>query len=155
MLTPNQQATLIVELRDAAYSGLSADDAFALLNSPKAVVTTKMVPSSLTLAGVMQILSAETATKLVNNPNLTDIRDKIIANDMNAVALWLGMFAKTGVLTANEVTALRAAMQQTQAVSETTYIPPRIAKPFYVNGVNVSMPNAIDRTDFDSAWSAK
>lgn len=155
MMNDQQLAALRDELRDDAYTGLSSDAAFALLNEPQRIDMERTIAVPLTLEGVLTVLSQETAQKLATNPNLTDIRDKMLAADTAGVALWVGLLAKADILSAEEIAAMQGALAATQTVTETTYKPPRIARKFRLDGAVVSMPNIVDRADFDLAWSGK
>lgn len=73
-------------------------------------MTVTSTAEPLTIAGLLGALSAETAAKLAVNPNTTDLRDKVLAGDVAGVGLWVGLFAKAGIITADEYQAVQAAL---------------------------------------------
>lgn len=73
-------------------------------------MTVASTAEPLTIAGLLGALSAETAAKLAVNPNTTDLRDKVLAGDVAGVGLWVGLFAKAGIVTADEYQAVQQAL---------------------------------------------
>ncbi len=73
-------------------------------------MTVASTAEPLTIAGLLGALSQETAAKLAVNPNTTDLRDKVLAGDVAGVGLWVGLFAKAGIITADEYQAVQAAL---------------------------------------------
>lgn len=146
-LTDTQAAALRVELQRPEYAGLTADQAFALLHNPQSTSSTSTVPRTLSLASILSGISQESAAKLAVNPNVRDLRDKILAQDRVGVGLWVALFAQAGVITASEANMVNAALVATDEVTTTITGLPRISVAFH--GV-AGMPNKIDRADFDA-----
>lgn len=73
-------------------------------------MTVASTAEPLTIAGLLGALSQETAAKLAVNPNTTDLRDKVLAGDVAGVGLWVGLFAKAGIVTADESQAVQQAL---------------------------------------------
>lgn len=71
------------------------------------------IPKPLTLVAVMGCVGTDSMAKVVANPNLVDVRDKITANDHQAVGLWAQLFAMGGVITSAELAAINAVLAQT------------------------------------------
>lgn len=111
MLTDEQLAAL---KQDLAAGPLKGDIAVLVLKAADADVAdaynAKAASAGVTLAGVMSLLSPASIAKLVANPNLTDIRDKIKDQDITGVSLWGQMLLAGEVITADEHTAITAAI---------------------------------------------
>jgi len=73
-------------------------------------MTRESTATSLTIVGLLDALSSETAAKLAVNSNTTDLRDKLLAGDIVGVGLWVGLFAKAGILTAEEYQTIQLAL---------------------------------------------
>ncbi len=138
------------ELRESLYDSLTADEAFAFFNEGRDVTNTVERPVPLTVAGVLAGISQESASKLVMLPSLTDIRDKIQANDLEGVLLWGQLLAMADIITPEEATAIQAACVLTEKVEVTTREDARVIVAFVGHA---GFPNQIDREAFDAAWS--
>lgn len=153
MLTPEHAKLLQIALESAEYDGKTADQAFAYLHAPgEPQIVTETRPKPMTLTGIMTLLGPESIGKLVNNPNLTDIRDKIIGQDFNGVALWGQLLVAGAVITTQEYAAIAAALQETEEIEISRTEPPApIAVLSKTEGVS-GFPNTISEEEFLAVW---
>ncbi len=90
------------DLKALAIAGRDGDIARAM--------STESTAQPLTLSGLLGGLSQASAAKLAVNPNVTDLRDKVLAGDLGGVSLWVELFAAGGIVTAEEAAAVSAAI---------------------------------------------
>jgi hypothetical protein len=64
----------------------------------------------ITMEGLLSSLSPESAAKLAVNPNLPAVLDALRSGNVPAFSLWVGLFAKAGVITEKEVTSISTAL---------------------------------------------
>lgn len=90
------------DLKALAVAGRDGDIARAM--------STASTAQPLTISGLLGGLSQASAAKLAVNPNVTDLRDKVLAGDLAGVSLWVELFAAGGIVTADEAAAVSAAI---------------------------------------------
>ena len=153
-LTNDQQARLVAELQDAVYNGKSADQSWSLLTEFQTITDT--VPShafcglgllffACVLFGAFCVFYAMKATypeevvqAMLNNGE--DLSDP-------TTAAMLAAFLQAGAILQSDHDALLALATVTTTHQE----PPRLYA--MIHGV-AGYPNAIERTDINTAWSA-
>lgn len=150
MLTEELKDKLIAELSSPVYAGLSESQAFALLNDPRTVTTTTEKLKTLTVGGILSALAPGSVQKLLLLPCLLDVRDKIQAQDRDGVCLWAQVLAMGGAITSDEAAAVIAALAETEDVTTTETVPPRINTEF---GGVAGMPNCIRSDEFTALWA--
>lgn len=150
MLTDELKEKLIAELGSPVYAGLSESQAFALLNDPQIVATTTKQPKTLTVEGVLSALAPGSVAKLLPLPCLLDVRDKIQAQDRAGVGLWAQVLAMGGAISPAEAGAVIAALSESESVTATETVPPRINTEF---GGVAGMPNRIKPDQFAALWA--
>lgn len=105
MMTDDELRMAILADADLKARAILGDDG----GIARAMTTPNSAPP-LTIAGLLQGLSAESIAKLAVNPNVTDLRDKVLAGDIAGVGLWAELFAGGGVITAGEYQAVQASL---------------------------------------------
>lgn len=102
-------------LRNDLYNGPLKDDLLPLLESADDRAVSKMyntkTAASMTLIGILSLLSEESIQKLVVNPNLTDIRDKISEQDFIGVQMWGQMLVAGSQITTEEYANIVASIE--------------------------------------------
>lgn len=73
-------------------------------------MTTPNTAPALSIAGLLGGLSAASIAKIAVNPNVTDLRDKVLAGDLAGVSLWAELFAGGGIIEPAEYQAVQAAI---------------------------------------------
>lgn len=139
------------EFSHSRYDGVDADDAFDLFTLGRSVVTTEQQLKPFTVGDVLSLCGQESLARLVMLPSLTDIRDKIEANDRDSLLLWCQFLAGAGTITTSEATAIAAVCQATETAEVETEESPRIHTAF---AGHAGFPNEITREQFDAAWAA-
>jgi len=91
------------ELKDLAIAGSDGDISRRM--------TVESQGPQLTIDGMIDMLSDESAAKLAGNPNLCDLRDKVLAKDMAGIELWVKIFARGGYITPEELAGFQQVMQ--------------------------------------------
>jgi hypothetical protein len=137
ILSPEQKAALATELAKPAYSGLADQQAADALNVPPSVPGPAR-PVTLTVSGLLALLSPASQANLKALPYLPTVRDDINNQDRAAVALWAGFFAQNGVITADEAQAIEGALAATEA-GPSTFGPTPFQALF--PGVSFDMPD--------------
>lgn len=152
-MTPEHQQMLADHLKGDAYGGKARDEAYAAFHSrPPVKSETVQKPRPMTITGVISLLSQASVARLVVNPNLTDIRDKIQQQDYQGIALWGGLLAAGGQITPDELAAIQAALSATDSVTVVTETGPA---PIEVLSMATSgFPNRVTADEFAAAWSA-
>ena len=139
------------EFAGSFYDLMSDDDAFFVFTSGWTLKTIEQRPKPFTVSQVLALCSQASLAKLVMLPSLTDIRDKIEANDGDSLLLWCQFLAGAGTITTSEATAIAAACQATETAEVETEESPRIHTAF---AGHAGFPNEITREHFDAAWAA-
>jgi hypothetical protein len=151
MLTDNQIAAIKTELSREEYRGINAQQAYALLHDPRPEKATGVVPKPLSIARLLEVLSPETIARLADWPHLTDLRDKIVADDREGVALWGQLLVAAGKITTEEFNAVSSELTATEDTETTELLPPRIVTAF--RGI-AGMPNAIPFEEFAAIFGS-
>lgn len=150
-LIEEQIERLLTEIRKPEYDGLTEQEAYDHLHLPYTITTQRTRALPLTIQGALGALSAESKAKLAVNPNVRDLRDKILAQDLAGVSLWVALFAGGGQITTDEAAALASTIGQTENYETHETFPPRIGKAF----LRMQMPNAIRRDDFAEVFQQR
>lgn len=116
------------ELKQMAILGQDGDISRSL--------TKENTSPSLTIEGLLSVLSTESAAKLAVNPNTTDLRDKILSADTWGIKLWIAIFYKAGMLTDLENTTINGAVDASvpNGVIITTDQVSKVLKKYRTNG---------------------
>lgn len=139
------------ELRNPMYLGKTLEEAYSLLHDPVVTEVRKEIPKRLSVSDALSVLSEETCVKLASNPNITDLRDKIISQDVAGVMLWVSIFLKAKIITQQEVAQLSQVLNGKEEVVTQVVSNPRIGTAFLKVP---SMPNLIEMEDFTIAYNA-
>lgn len=150
MLNNVQTAILRDELRNSIYNGKTVDEAYHILHDTQITTTTTTRQKPPTITESLNVFSSETCAKLTVNPNLTDLRDKLLALDIAGITLWLTLFLKGGIVTQEEVVQLQTLLQRTESVETRTESPARF---FTVFRDVPNMPNIIELEDFTTVFN--
>lgn len=154
-LNAEQLAKLAEELAHDRYSGLGAQQGYALLHATTATETvTELQPMS--LGEMLTELSVESAAKLPDASMVEFSRAVVGPNkdgngDREAVGMFLGLWLKAGKIEQTEYNACAAQLTRTHEVTRTVAVLPRIYLGF--GGVD-GMPGAVHYDDFATAWQA-
>jgi len=153
-LTNDQQARLVEELQAAVYNGKSADQSWSLLTEFQTITDT--VPSHAQCGPglLVKACGPAGATRVINAMKATFPEEVVQAMLNNGedlsdptTAAMLAAFLQAGAILQRDHDALLALATVTTTHQE----PPRLYA--MIHGV-AGYPNAIERTDFDTAWAA-
>lgn len=139
------------ELSNPMYIGKTLEEAYSLLHDPITTEVRKEIPKRLSVSDALSVLSEETCVKLASNPNITDLRDKIISQDVAGVMLWASIFLKAKIITQQEAAQLSQVLNGKEEVVTQVVSNPRIGTAFLKVP---SMPNLIEMEDFTIAYNA-
>lgn len=120
----NADATLL----EYAIAGRDGDISRALSSGSTA--------TPMTVAGLLGLLSAESLGKLATNPNVVELRNQVMAQDVAGVALWAALFVGGGVISQTEHDAIIASINNAtpNAVSVSVSQVNRVLRPFRADG---------------------
>jgi len=149
MLSAEQMAALVAELRKPSYASLTEAQAFDALHNGPILEDSETRPKPFASADLLTLLSDESAAKLVACPSLPNIRSDIAAQDRTALGVWVAIPKRGGVVSDSEATAIGGVLAATETITTQRrgHAPIR-------GGTFFSMPNRIDDTDFHLAYEA-
>lgn len=150
MLSAEQMAALVAELRKPAYAALTEAQAFDWVHNGSIAEWPETRLKAFTAADLLTPLSVDSAAKLVASPSLPAIRADITAQDRDALDMWIVVLRQAGIVTDVEATTLHAVLTATETVTMQQRGHPPIAGSYFP----IPMPNRIDDDDFHLAFEA-
>ncbi len=141
--------TLKEELRLSVYDRLSAEAAYDVFVNGPVTSTETEVPVKPSLVSILQGLSAESLQKIVHLPCVLDIRDSIVAGDLEKVRLWGQTLVLSGVISISEGQAIAEVAARTEVQTNVVRGP---ARQLVVFSGKSEYPNLVEFELFQEAW---
>lgn len=148
-----QRAALVSELRRAPYSGKTSNEAYAMLFSGVSVTNSQTIGAVFSFTSLLGALSKPSLVGVMSSPSFPDVRQCVLSQDRQGLGIFAAGFAQAEIITPGEYASIMSLVSATEQQSVTTFVDPLFSSPAcLLHGVE-GMPNVVDRTEFNSAFT--